>query len=227
MRLVLFDIDGTLLHSKGVGSAATALAMREVFGTVGRLSEFRFGGKTDWQMLLETLDGLFTPQQIEARIGEYDRALTRHVAAIIPNFDVHPCVGAPQLLEHVLSVPYMTVGILTANMPGAAALKLQAAGYDPLAFHFGVYGSEAPARHSLAPIALRRAYQTHKRRYTPDQVVVIGDTPEDIACAKSIRARVIAVATGRYASAELAAHHPTAVIENMADTHYVWSLIMG
>lgn len=225
MTLVLFDIDGTLLYSRGCGAAATRLAMQEVFGTVGSLEQFRFGGKTDWQMLLETLDGHFAPEHIAAQLPLYDEVLGRHLAAIIREFDVQPCPGAVELVQHCVADQGITVGLLTANMPTSAWIKLTAAGYSPHWFEFGVFGSEAPHRSALTPIALERARQLKQRTYHAGDVVVIGDTPEDIACAHAIQARVIAVATGRYHPDELAACQPDMVLANLADDAQVLTLI--
>ncbi|KAB2903280.1 MAG: HAD family hydrolase [Anaerolineae bacterium] len=223
MKLILFDIDGTLLLSKGAGAAATRLAMQEVFGTVGTLDRFQFGGKTDWQMLLETLEGLIVPEVIQTQLKRYDGVLAHHLEAIIDNFETRPCAGAQTLLQRCLDNSQMAVGLITANMPTSAGIKLRAAGYEPTAFHFGVFGSEAVHRSDLAPIALRRAKQTFG--YPPEQVWMIGDTPEDIACAKACGANVLAVATGRYSADALAGYHPTHVVENLADTDLIWSLL--
>lgn len=227
MKLILFDIDGTLLHSDGVGSAATKLAMQEVFGTLGTLAQFRFGGKTDWQMLLETLDGLVPADEIQRRLPEYDDVLARHISSIIDNYQVRPCIGAPDLLRRSLTTPEIVVGILTANMPQTAFIKLRAAGYDPSAFAITVFGSDAIERTALAPIALARVRQATGYGFSAQQMVIIGDTPEDIACARSIGAYVIAVATGRYSREELADHQADVVLENLADTEQVWSLLKG
>lgn len=225
MKLILFDIDGTLLTAQGLGSAATAHAMQSVFGTVGGLATFRFGGKTDWQMLLETLEGLVSPAEIQRRLPEYDAVLHHFMAELAPQYEVKPCLGAPDLLERCLGESAWTVGLLTANMPSGARVKLQAGGYDPDVFEVAVFGSEAPTRLGLPSLAVERAQALQRRQISPAEVLIIGDTPEDIACARAIGARVLAVATGRHSLNELAEHRPTYMLENLADVAQVWSLL--
>jgi phosphoglycolate phosphatase-like HAD superfamily hydrolase len=221
MTLVLFDIDGTLLHPNGIGSAATRLAMQEVFGTVGRLAEFKFGGKTDWEMLLETLEGHYPLEQIENLLPHYDHVLERHMLHLVDQFDIRPCLGAPHLVARCLQNSLLSLGLLTANMPQAARLKLRVAGYEPHLFRVQVFGSEAPKRTGLTPIALERAFQVLQRRYDPSEVVVIGDTPEDILCAQHIGARVLAVATGRFSRADLAQYQPDLILDSLADSEAI------
>lgn len=225
MTLVLFDIDGTLLHSNGCGSVATRLAMQQVFGTVGALDQFRFGGKTDWNMLIETLDGLVSPEFIQEKLAEYDVVLADHLAAIINEYQVRPCLGADVLVHALQEQPHITKAILTANMPRSAWIKLRTAGYQEAFFEFGVFGSEAPTRTDLAPLALERAKSLS--RLKGDRVIIIGDTPDDIACARAINATVVSVATGRYSTEQLAPYEPDVLLENLADTPALLELIAG
>src|SRR5687767_2454007 len=181
--LILFDIDGTLLRGNGCGKAATYLAMQEVFGTIGTLDNFRFRGNTDWQMLDETLRDTGHHGNISERLLEYDDAMARALHEVIPNFHMEVCKGAPEFLQLCVADPEITVGLLTGNMPTAARVKLEAAGYDPDVFEFGVYGSEAIRRSDLTPLALARVWEIKQLRYRPEQVWVIGDTLADIECA--------------------------------------------
>ena len=96
--LVLFDIDGTLLHSGGCGRAATRLALQETFGTVGALDEVNFAGKTDWQILLEVLGPVgVSAQHIQDSLARHNEAVARQLAQIIHEFPVRPCIGAPDV----------------------------------------------------------------------------------------------------------------------------------
>jgi phosphoglycolate phosphatase-like HAD superfamily hydrolase len=226
-KLVLFDIDGTLLRASGSGKAATERAMREVFGTVGRLAEYRFSGKTDWFTLLHLLtpEG-FTEAEVEAALVDYDLALARHMTDIMKDYHIHALPGTHELVRALQAHPDVVIGILTGNMPQVAALKLRAAGFDPEDFAVAVYGSEAPVRRQLAPLAIDRAEQHCGLRFTPSDVIIIGDTPDDIDCAHSIGAKAIAVATGTQSRAELEQHPPVTVLDDLADTRAVLALIL-
>jgi phosphoglycolate phosphatase-like HAD superfamily hydrolase len=225
VKLILFDIDGTLLHPDGIGKRATQLALRRVFGTEGRLAEFTFGGKTDWQMLLEILDGAFSPQDIEARLPLYDQVLGECVQALLDHHHIRPCAGAPQWLAQCLEAGFI-VALLTANMPTTATLKLQAAGYDPQAFAFGVYGSQAPSRLGLPPLALNHCARLG-HQVAPHEALIIGDTPEDIACAQAHGLKVWAVATGRHSVNELARYAPDRIWDDLSDPKALWEALLA
>jgi phosphoglycolate phosphatase-like HAD superfamily hydrolase len=227
-KLILFDIDGTLLRAAGSGRAATERAMREIFGTVGGLATHNFSGKTDWHNLLT----LLTPEgysevQIESALPQYDIAMARHMTEIVGDYNIHALPGARELVEALRTRDDVMIAILTGNMPQMARIKLQRAGFTPEDFAFGVYGSESPLRPDLLPIALQRAEQACGVYFALQDVIVIGDTADDIECAHSLGARVIAVATGWTPRADLEAHPPVTVIDNLADIEAVLNLILG
>lgn len=225
-RLVLFDIDGTLLHSKGCGRAATRLAMQEVFGTTGVLDDVFFTGKTDWQILSEALGSTgLTLHEIGLRLDHYNQTVTRVLTEIIGDYGVTPCPGAPDILAALVADPAILVGLITGNSVGLVPVKLRAARYDPDHFKIGAFGSEGWDRAMLPPLALERAQLHSGATYTPDRIVIVGDTPLDITCAESIQARAIAVATGPYTATELAQHRPDRVFETLADTARVLDAI--
>jgi phosphoglycolate phosphatase len=226
MHLVLFDIDGTLLDSGGCGRAAIRLAMREVFHTIGGLDSVNFAGKTDWQILLESLEptGISAPG-VQAQLEHYHQVVARHLAQIVGQFPVRPCVGAREVVTALREHPQAMVGLVTGNAAPLVPIKLHAAGYDPADFKIGAFGSEGWDRSMLPPLALSRARDYSGVNFAPGQIVIIGDTPDDIACAASIGARTIAVATGSYGVHQLRDYRPDHVFETMANTQAVLSAI--
>ncbi|GAB4431442.1 MAG: HAD hydrolase-like protein [Anaerolineae bacterium] len=227
-HLVLFDVDGTLLHSGGCGRAATRLAMQDVFGTVGTLDTVSFAGKTDWQILLEALRSAgFTPDQVAARLERYHQAVARRLSEVITDFPVRACPGAPELVAALRTAPPVLLGLVTGNMAALVPIKLQAAGYDPADFAVAAYGSEGWDRAMLPPLALKRACDLNGADFAPQNVVIVGDTPGDIACAQSIGARTLAVATGPFSMAQLAQHGPSYVFATLEDTPAVLHAILN
>lgn len=217
MRLILFDIDGTLLLPKGVGREATRRAMLEVFGTSGDINGHHFGGKTDWQTLCELLAA---HGYNEARIGQqmpaYEQAAARHMAQIIGDFPVQPCPGALEAVAE-LRRRGLPLGLLTGNVSSIAPVKLRAAGFDPAWFVVGAYGSEAADRNQLAFLALERARHWLQRPIAPEQVVIVGDTPADVACARALGAQAVAVLTGFSSREVLSAAAPDALLDDLTE----------
>jgi phosphoglycolate phosphatase len=226
--LILFDIDGTLLVGAGSGRAATERAMREVFGTTGALAHYRFAGKTDWHTLVELLtpEG-FEEAHIAQALPRYSDVLVRHMADVIADYPVTALPGALSLVDELAQRDDVLLGILTGNAPQTADLKLRHVGFDPAVFKINAYGTEARVRRELVPIALKRAQQYSGRRFAPAEVVIIGDTRDDIDCAHSIGARIIAVATGFTARADLEQDQPVTVLDSLIDTENIVSLILG
>jgi phosphoglycolate phosphatase-like HAD superfamily hydrolase len=120
----------------------------------------------------------------------------------------------------------VVLGLLTGNLERGAALKLRAGGLDPDRFLLGAYGSDSAYRPDLPAIAARRAEPHFGRVPEGDDVVIIGDTPADIACGRGICARAVAVATGSYSVDELASHAPHAVFPDLASTDHVLAALL-
>ena len=225
-RLVLFDIDGTLLHSAGCGHAATRLAVADVFGTPGLIDEVNFAGKTDWQILLEALQPAgITPGHIRDNLSRYNRIVSETIRTIISDFPVKPCPGAPEVIARLRHRSDVLLGLVTGNMEGIASIKLHAAGYDPSDFKIGAFGSEGWKRAMLPPIAVERAQVLSGTHFAGKQIVIIGDTPEDITCAGSVNGRAIAVATGPFKPDQLRLHHPDFLFDSMANVEDVLTAI--
>lgn len=225
IQLILFDIDGTLIHPHGIGRAATREAMLEVFGTVDGLDQHTFGGKTDWFTLSELLAHRgYTPDDIGLHISTYAESISRHMARLTANFSVEPCPGALQIITELYHCKQILLGLVTGNVAPSAPVKLQAAGFDPTWFPVGAFGNEAIHRNDLPPLAIKRAEHYLKRSINPEQVVIIGDTPADIECARAVGAVAVAVRTGFATKEELIAAQPDHMIDDLTSLFSVLSI---
>jgi phosphoglycolate phosphatase-like HAD superfamily hydrolase len=229
-RLVLFDIDGTLLVSAGAGRRAIRAALGELIGDESVFDRVRFDGKTDPQIVAELLhEAGHDDPRAEDRIAEvcerYVALLEAELGAGRTTVTLMP--GVHPLLERLEAEPDVVIGLLTGNVERGAALKLQAGGLDPQRFALGAYGSDSAHRPDLPAIAARRAAAHFGRVPDGDAVVIIGDTPADITCGRAICARAVAVATGSYSVDELASHEPHAVFPDLAATDDVLAALLG
>lgn len=215
-RLVLFDIDGTLLLTKGAGRAATRAAMLKVFGTCGKLDTHDFSGKTDWFTLIELLtpEG-FKASDIEHRIPHYEREMSHFMAHFIHSYSASACTGALNLVHSLRRMEHIHLGVITGNVAATAPIKLRAAGFSPEWFPIGAYGNEAVDRNLLPALALARANRHYNHAFRPTDVIVVGDTPLDIACARALGAVAVAVSTGMVSYEALAACSPDYLLENL------------
>jgi phosphoglycolate phosphatase len=231
MKLVLFDIDGTLLWTDGAGRRAVHRALEEVFGTVPPEGH-AFAGKTDPQIVRElmTMAGN-SHADVDTLLP---RALTRYVEELRAELahagdgghadKVFPGVHA--LLDRLEARSDVLLGLLTGNVREGAATKLAAAGIDASRFKVGAFGSDHADRPELPAIALARAEALLKQPIAGRDVVVIGDTPADMSCGRGIGARAIGVATGRYSVAELEAARAGVVFADLSDTELVVEAIL-
>jgi phosphoglycolate phosphatase-like HAD superfamily hydrolase len=229
LRLVLFDIDGTILWTDGAGRRAIHRALTEIFGGTGPES-YWFDGKTDRQIVrdLMRLEG-----HADAHIDErMDALLERYVTYLegelaIPAHRPRLFDGVEPLIDALESRDDVILGLLTGNLERGARAKLAAVGLDPDRFTVNAFGSDAEHRPALPGIAQRRARERLGVDLPRGSVVVIGDTPADIECGREIGARAIGVATGRYKPDELAKHGPAAVFADLTDTERVVEAIVG
>lgn len=216
-RLLLFDIDGTLLWTNGAGRESTRLALLDVFGTDAGLDQHVFGGKTDWQTLLDLLIvHRYSSDDIERTIPTFHEAMTRNLERIIGDYKVQACPGAVALIEALRLRADVMLGLVTGNVGRAATVKLRAAGYDPAWFPVGAYGHESADRNHLPPLALARAVEHYHQSIQPEHVIIIGDTPADVACARALGAVAVAVGTGFCERAELVACDPDYLIDDLS-----------
>src|SRR3989475_5202454 len=224
MRLILFDIDGTLLWTAGAGRRAIHRAMLDEVGTAGPIDGYRFDGKTDPQIVRELLELAGHPDassadRVTAVCRRYVELLTAELEKPTQTTKVYP--GIKELLSAL--EPYEAdgralVGLLTGNVEHGARLKLRSAGLDPARFVVGAFGSDSHSRPDLPAVAAQRAAERTGRRVTGADVGVGGDPPADVRWRRPVGARTVAVATGFYDTAALRAAGATDVFENLGDT---------
>lgn len=229
-KLVLFDIDGTLLLSDGAGRRAIHAAMGDDGVDLTRAAGIRFDGKTDPQIVAELLQAAGHPVPDEpARVAlllerylahlERDLAEHWHRSRLMP--------GVPGLLDALEADRSVVLGLLTGNVLPGARLKLRAAGLDPDRFRVGAFGSDHARRGELPGIAARRAEPFFGRVPGGEEVVIIGDTPADVCCGAGIGARSIAVATGGYSVAELEQAGADLVFEDFSEVERAVEAILS
>lgn len=223
--LALFDIDATLLNSCGCGRVAVEAAMRQLLDWRGDIGDHELSGKIDWQVLAE-LGGL-DDDTIAELMPDYERAVSDHLARIIDRYDVAPCAGALDLIEALAARSDVFLGIVTGNVYAVARLKLRTAGFNPALFRAGGYGGDAPRREMLPPLAVERAHALTSVQFAGERIVVIGDTPNDMICARSVEARTVAVLTGKWSREDMTAHEPDTIFEDLRDTPAAVQAILG
>ena len=229
-KLVLFDIDGTILLTAGAGRRAICAALAGEVEDTSAFERIRFDGKTDPQIVAEMLEAAGQPEPREsARVRSicerYVELLARELQRPTARTTLMP--GVDRLLDRLEAAPDVVLGLLTGNLAEGAALKLRSGGIAPERFRVGAYGSDAADRPDLPVIAARRAEPIFGRVPRGAEVVIIGDTPADVACGAGIEARALAVATGGYSVADLAACAPHAVFQDLSGTEAVLEAILG
>jgi phosphoglycolate phosphatase len=229
-RLVLFDIDGTILRGGGAGRRAMEGALEAYFGTKGE-EGFHYDGKTDKQIVRELMraEG-YDDEHIDSHLGQVLSQYLRRleVEFVSPKAQHKPSIfpGVLELLDRLEKLEHVVLGLLTGNIEEGARLKLRAVGIDPSRFRVNAFGSDHEHRPELPAIAQRRANESLGHEIAGERIVVIGDTPADIQCGRSIGARSIGVATGRFSVAELEEHGPWAVFKDLSETDRVLQSIL-
>jgi phosphoglycolate phosphatase-like HAD superfamily hydrolase len=228
VKLVLFDIDGTLLWTDGAGRRAMEGALLEIFGTAGD-PEYRYDGKTDRQIAREQMRGSgIEDDVIDRRIDDLLDSYVRRLEVELQRDDsARMCSGVPALLDALADRESAVLGLLTGNIERGARRKLNRVGIDFNQFRINAFGCDHENRPELPAIAQRRAREIEGLEIEGQRVVIIGDTPADIHCGRSLGVRAIGVATGRYSVDELSSHSPAAVFATLDDTDAVLEAILG
>ncbi len=226
LRVLLWDIDGTLVRSARAGAFKdyTIPVLESVFGTAGRLREMTVSGMTDWQIVLEALspEG-FTSEQVRERVLELRERYVAELERVSslphdePLFQLLP--GVREVLEAAREHPRYVSALLTGNVEPAARLKMRLVGLSEFFTLPGAFGDDSHDRRDLPAIALRRVSRRLGIKLVPSQLIVIGDTPNDIDCARHFGARAVGVGTGRINNVEtLRPHNPDVLLPDLSDT---------
>lgn len=228
-RLILFDIDGTLLSTNGAARRAFHRGLLQVYGTAGPIAEHQFDGKTDPQIAREllTLAGV-APATIDAELPRlFDAYLTAMAAEVAqPEHATSVYPGVRETLAALHERADVLLGLLTGNIAEGASLKLRSAGLDHY-FALGAYGSDSEQRSDLPAIAVQRALEQTGIGFRGKDVVIIGDTPHDVSCGRSLGVFALAVCTGRHSRETLLAEGADLVLDDLSDTTRVLDILTG
>jgi phosphoglycolate phosphatase-like HAD superfamily hydrolase len=226
-RILLWDLDGTLVRGQryGVFKDYTVPMLERVFGTAGSLGEMMVSGMTDLQIIEEALrsEGI-TRDHIMARKDELLRCYIDEMKRATGNGAhlMHAMPGSREVLQRVADHPRYHSALLTGNIKPAAYLKVELTGLAEFFQLPGAFGDESFDRRDLPALAAHRINEHLGAHFEPEQFIVIGDTPNDIACARHFGARALAVATGRMHSEEnLLAHEPDALLPDLLNAELV------
>jgi phosphoglycolate phosphatase len=223
VKLVLFDIDGTILTASGAGRRALEQALHEVYGTAGPIDRYDFRGGTDLLIIRELMRMAAAVAAGEERL--FARYAERLGEEIGEGQGVRLYPGVAALVERLAASPGCVVGLLTGNSEAGARIKLRPTGLWPH-FRFGAYGTDHEDRNRLPAVAAARAEALLGRPFQGADTVVIGDTPRDIGCARAFGARAIAVATGWHGLDALEAHGPDHLFPDLGDVDRVAAVIL-
>lgn len=215
MKLLLFDIDGTLLHANGSGRVAIENALADVFGQPIATDTVRFSGRTDPGIMRDILE----VNDIAPTVTNVQRAMDAYKAVVLEQGDPNAVTlipGIPPLLDGLAARSDVTLGLLTGNMRETAFWKLEAVGLAQH-FPFGAFGCDDGDRSNLPPVAVRRAERHTGRTFVGSDVVIIGDTPHDIQCGRGIGAFSVGVCTGSYERPALEPHRPNVLFDDLRD----------
>ncbi len=232
VRILLWDIDGTLMRSTRGGAFKEyfAPAMEEIYGSSGTLAEMSVSGMTDSQIAYEALrDGGFSTEDVFSKIDEFMAGLGEKMARFVSE-QKEPYMlldGVREILELTSKNPRFINAILTGNFTVGAKIKLKH--FDLWKYFEGqpnTFGETSHDRRELAKSAAKNINRFLQAELNHEQFIVIGDTPNDIACARALGAKMVSVATGRnHPSSELAEYKPDVLLENLSDTKKVLQIL--
>lgn len=226
-RLVLFDIDGTLITDGGAARSAFTDALRNVFGYDGDLRRYDFSGRTDPQITTMVLrDAGWSERDIAQKFDELWPVYLEGLARNATSDRVRALPGIRELVAALHDERRVTLALLTGNIERGARLKLTPPALNDY-FPFGAFGSDSANREELPPIAVERASQIDGYRFDGEDVVIIGDSIYDVRCGVPHRATTIAIASGKTPAETLRAENPRHFFESAEDLDALMDAIAG
>ncbi len=222
MRLILFDIDGTLIDTGGAGSRSLNLALKELFSIENAFKDISMAGKTDIEIIKEGLvkHGILVERNINVVVEVYLRYLKREIL----NNRKHVKPGVYELLNKLKTSRDIALGLLTGNIERGARIKLEPFMLNEF-FPSGAFGSDHEDRNKLLPIAIKRFEGLYSEKIEIHDCILIGDTPRDVECGKIYGAKCIGVATGSYSTEHLIKAGADHVVEDLTDFNSVFQFI--
>jgi phosphoglycolate phosphatase len=230
-RLVLFDIDGTLLSAGRAARDSVLAALEGVYGwkadpDAPRRGRYDFSGKTDPQIVRELVSGDIGAERCETDLS---RALDRYLEELRRRLSPDAVVVKPgigPLLERLAREPGVQLALLTGNLEAGARMKLEPPRFNGY-FPFGAFGSDSADRYRLPAVAVERARRHGGREFVGKAVVIVGDSVHDVACGRSLGVRSVAVATGPTPAETLAAEGPDALVPDFSNLDASLEAILG
>jgi phosphoglycolate phosphatase-like HAD superfamily hydrolase len=223
-KMVLFDLDGTLLLTQGAGMRAMARAGSALWGEGFHFQGTVAAGSLDPHLFREAAERCgvaCSDENHRTFMHAYHRALSEELAGKV----INPLPGVLSLLDELHQHPTITLGLLTGNYTMTGPVKLAAAGIDAGLFAVRAFGDDGPDRASLVAVALERYERLHGRRTSSRDVVVVGDTPRDVDCAKAHDCLALAVATGPYTVDQLKQTRADVVLPDLSDATALWEML--
>ncbi|MBI4387497.1 MAG: HAD hydrolase-like protein [Candidatus Omnitrophica bacterium] len=224
-RMIIFDIDGTLLLTGGVGIDAFNRAFQEMFGVSEIWDHYDPHGKTDYEIIRD-LSKIAEINPSDSEAQELGRRYTKYFGALIGSasrFQLMP--GVLGLLDALSSRKYF-LGIATGNFKETADHKLERGKINHF-FSFGGYGSDSEKRLELTRLSVERGLKLTGEKIKREEIVLIGDARQDMECGRTLGLRTIAVATGSLSEAELSQFKPDLLLKDLADSKQILSFIQN
>lgn len=214
-KLILFDIDGTLITSGGAGERSLRMAVKDCFGAEDDLKGIEIAGRTDTGIARQLFARYDMEQTAENTRAFFERYL-HHLSTQLGRSKGTLLPGTLELLNALRTRPHVAVALLTGNLSRGAEIKLTHYGIWEY-FEFGAYADDNADRNRLGPFAQARALEKHGVEFSPGDTYVLGDTPHDVDCGRAFGAKTVAIATGNYTREQLAARNPDFLFDDLSD----------